>query len=104
MAKQRFKIKPFTNPSGKKVWRLSGTLYGERIRRNYSSRDEAVAQRQKLTAQYLNSESKGHSIWTTLTAEQNREAVVAFSLMKKAKTTKSLSFACLLYTSDAADD
>jgi hypothetical protein len=47
MAKSKFKITPFTNPSGQRVFRLSGTLNGKRVRENYSTRPHAVAKRQE---------------------------------------------------------
>lgn len=93
MGKQRFKISKFTNPSGAQVWRLSGTLHGERVRRNFASREEAVAERQRLTVRHLNGKSDGQTIWTTLTQEQNRDAVGAVNAMQRAGSKHSLSFA-----------
>ena len=93
MTTTRFKITKFTNPSGQDVWRLSGTLNGQRIRKNYSTRDEAVADRQHLDIEHLNNESDGQTVWTTLTHDQNRAAIAATSLLKHSKSSKSLSFA-----------
>ena len=72
MAKQRFKITRFINPSGSEAWRLSGTLNGKQIRKNFKSRNDAVAERQRLSIRYLNEQSEGQTVWTTLThvAEQ----------------------------------
>lgn len=53
MTNNRFKLSKFTNPSGQDVWRLSGTLNGQRIRKNFPSRAEAVAARQNLEIKYL---------------------------------------------------
>lgn len=40
---QRFRCKQFTNPSGKKVWRVQGhRLSGERIRENYKTKAEGL--------------------------------------------------------------
>lgn len=37
---KRFKIVPFTNPSGDKVYRVSGTLDGKTIRKNFKSKSD----------------------------------------------------------------
>jgi len=47
-----FEITRFTNPGGEDVFRLSGTLNSERIRKIFKKRADAVAQRQKLKARY----------------------------------------------------
>ena len=76
-ANHRLKINRFTNPSGEKVWRLSGTINGKRIRKNFSTRDEATAERQDLEIDFLKEESEGQTVWTTLTLEQNRDTIAA---------------------------
>ena len=93
MAKSRFKITDFTNPSGTSVYRVSGTLDGETIRKNFKSREDAVAYRQELNIKYLNGESEGQTVWTTLTHDQNREAIAAVHMLKRSSSTKSLTFA-----------
>ena len=93
MANNRFKITKFSNPSGQDVWRLSGTLNGKRIRKNFSTREDAVDERQHLDIEHLNNESDGQTVWTTLTHDQNRDAIAATSLLKHSKSSKSLSFA-----------
>jgi integrase len=93
MAKQRFKISRFLNPSGDEVFRLSGTLNGKRIRKNFKTRDEAVAERQVLEVEHLNGKSEGQTVWTTLTHEQNRDAIAAVNRLQRAGSGKSLSFA-----------
>lgn len=93
MANNRFKLSKFKNPSGQDVWRLSGTLNGKRIRKNYPSRAEATAARQNLEIKYLEEESEGQTVWTTLTHDQNRDAIAAINRLKHAKSTKTLSFA-----------
>lgn len=89
----RFKITKFTNPSGQEVWRLSGTLNGKRVRKNFPSRSEAVAERQGYEIEHLNSSSDGQTVWTTLTHDQNRDAIAAINRLKHDKSSKSLSFA-----------
>ena len=93
MAQSKFKISEFTNPSGGKAWRLSGTLNGKRIRENYKTRAEAVAKRQEYDVEHLNNESEGQTVWTTLTHEQNRDAIAAVNLLKSRESKYSLSFA-----------
>ena len=93
MAKRKFKITRFRNPSGQFVHRVSGTLNGERIRKNFETRNEAVAFRQKLEIKRLNEASKGQTIWTTLSHEDNREAIASTNLLKAAESKRSLTFA-----------
>lgn len=93
MAKPKFKITPFTNPSGQRVYRLSGTLNGKRIRENYPTRPEAVAKRQDYDIEWLNAHPEGRTIWTTLTPEENRDAVAAMNSLKSRNSPYSLSFA-----------
>ncbi len=93
MANHRFKLSKFTNPSGQEVWRLSGTLNGKRIRKNFATRAEAVSERQGLEIEHLNGESEGQTVWTTLTHDQNRDAIAATALLKNSGLSKSLTFA-----------
>lgn len=93
MANRRFKISKFTNPSGNEVWRLSGTLNGNRIRKNYSIRSDAVAERQRLEIRRLNDSTEGQTIFTTLTHDQNRDAIAAVNILKEAGVSQSLTFA-----------
>ena len=106
MAKQRFKITRFINPGGSEAWRLSGTLNGKQIRKNFKSRNDAVAERQQLSIRYLNEQSEGQTVWTTLTHGQNKEAIAAINLLKQAKSNKPLTFAVnyfLAYYKEAAE-
>ena len=93
MTSTRFKITKFTNPSSQDVWRLSGTLNGQRIRKNFQTREAAVAERQHLDIEHLNDESEGQTVWTTLTHSQNREAIAAVNMLKRSGSTKPLGFA-----------
>ena len=93
MAKHRFKITPFTNKTGSKAFRVSGTLDGKTVRKNFKTRDAAVAFRQELDIEYLKDESEGQTVWTTLTHDQNREAIAAVNLLKRSGSTKPLTFA-----------
>ncbi len=93
MKSSRFKITPFRNPSGENVFRVSGTLDGKMVRKNFRSRGEAVDYRQKLEIEFLNGESKGQTVWTTLTHDQNRDAIAAVNMLRRAHSGKSLTFA-----------
>jgi hypothetical protein len=62
MAKSKFKITQFKNPSGAVARCLSGTLNGKRIRENYKTRPEAVAKRQEYDVEHLNSVPEGRTI------------------------------------------
>lgn len=93
MARSKFKISEFTNPSGASAWRLSGTLNGKRIRENFKTRAEAVTQRQAYEVERLNGLSEGQTVWTTLTHEQNRDAIAAVNLLKESGVESSLVFA-----------
>ena len=93
MAKSKFKITQFKNPSGAVAWRLSGTLNGKRIRENYKTRPEAVAKRQEYDVEHLNSVPEGRTIWTTLTPEENRDAVAAMNSLRGRGSDATLSFA-----------
>ena len=89
----RFTIVLFLNPSGNKVYRVKGTLNGKSIRKNFKTRKEAIAFRQQLEITFLNQESEGQTIWTTLTHDQNRDAIAAVNMLKRSNSSKSLSFA-----------
>lgn len=90
---KRFKITPFTNPSGDKVYRVSGTLDGKTIRKNFKKRKDATDCQQHLEIKYLENQSEGQTVWTTLSHDQNRDAIAAVNILKKAKFNKSLTFA-----------
>jgi integrase len=93
MSAARFKITPFLNPKGSKAYRVSGTLDGKSIRKNFKTKSEAVACRQDLEIKFLNQESEGQTVWTTLTHDQNREAIASINMLKRSGSNKSLSFA-----------
>jgi len=91
MGKHRFKIASFTNATGSQAWRLSGTLNGERIRKNFKTRQEAVAERQKLDIRQRNEAATGQTVWTTLTQEDNQDAIAAVSILKRSGSNRSLT-------------
>jgi len=72
---------------------LSGSLNGKRIRENYASRDDAKSARQEYEIKLLNDEPEGRTLWTTLSPEENRDAVAAISMLKAQQSKYSLAFA-----------
>ena len=87
----RIKVAKFLNGSGSGAWRVSGTINGERIRRNFKTRPEAVAERQVLEIKRKNTAQDLKTIATRLTPEQTREAEHAFRILQGRST--SLIFA-----------
>ena len=87
----RIKVVKFVNDSGSRAWRVSGTINGERIRRNFKTREEAIAERQVLEIKRKNTAQDLKTIATRLTPEQNREAEHAFRMLQG--RNPSLTFA-----------
>ena len=85
-----FALTAFKNPSGEKVYRVSGTINGRRVRRNFKTKEEAITAKQTLNLQYIAERNEEKVIVTTLTREQCDEAKVAFKLLEDRK--KPLSF------------
>ncbi|MCS6245811.1 MAG: site-specific integrase [Opitutus sp.] len=86
----QFVISEFTNPSGEIVFRLTGWLDGKRIRKNFSTRAEAAAERQSMEIQQCQAETGIRATATRLSEEQLHEAEAAFQRL--ADAPKSLSF------------
>ncbi len=85
-----FVISQFTNPSGEIVFRVAGWLDGRRVRKNFPTHAEAVAERQTLEIHRLQSETGIRTAATRLTDEQLHEAEAAFRRL--AAAPKSLGF------------
>jgi site-specific recombinase XerC len=85
-----FVIAPFANPSGQTVYRVSGYLEGQRVRRNFATRAEAEAEKQTLTLLQLQAGTGLRRALTRLTDEQLQEAEAVFVRLKD--KTRSLSF------------
>ena len=56
-------------------------------------RSDAVVYRQSLHIKYLNNTSDGQTIWTTLTHDQNNDAIAAVNMLRRNHSTKTLTFA-----------
>ena len=85
-----FVISEFTNPSGEVVFRVSGQLDGKRIRKNYTTRTEAQAERQTLEIARIQAEFGVRTAATRLTDDQLKEAEAAFHRLEG--RTRSLAF------------
>ena len=73
-----FVISEFTNPSGEVVFRVSGWLDSKRVRKNFSTRAEAEAERQVLEVQCLQGETGIRTAVTRLVEDQLHEAEAVF--------------------------
>lgn len=73
-----FTVTTFTNPSGEIVFRVSGYLCGQRVRKNFATRAEAEAEKQVLNVKALQGDTDVRTAVTRLTDEQLHEAEAAF--------------------------
>lgn len=73
-----FVISEFTNPSGEIVYRVSGWLDGQRIRKNYATRGDAEVERDLLEIKAAQGDTGLRRAVTRLTDEQLREAESVF--------------------------
>ncbi|HTQ32024.1 MAG TPA: site-specific integrase [Opitutaceae bacterium] len=80
--KNSFVVSQFTNPSGEVVFRVSGWLDGRRVRKNFSTRAEAEAERQILEVQLLQGHTGIRTAITRLTDDQLHDAEAAFRRLK----------------------
>lgn len=79
MKKERFKITPYRNPSGKKVYRVIGYMpQAGQIRKNFKTYEEALGYKQELEIRALNTGQQSRLLPTRLSEEQLREAETAF--------------------------
>ena len=73
-----FVVTRFENQSGTVSWRVSGNLHGTRVRKNFSSKEEARAEKAALELKALQNSSGLRASATFLTEDQLREAEGAF--------------------------
>jgi len=88
--KSRFKVTCVTYRSGSTAYRVSGTLHGKQVRKNFKTRKEAFAERQRLDLQRLNAPSGGCFQWVDLSPEALDDAVAAAKRIRS--TGKPLAF------------
>ena len=85
-----FVISEFTNPSGNIVFQLYARIDGKRFRKNFSTRAEALAERQVQEVHRLQRETGIRAAATRLTDEQLHEAESVFR--RVSGHTRPLSF------------
>ena len=83
-------VAPFENRNGSTSYRVIGWLHGERVRKNFKTREEASAEKATLEIQSLQATHGMRSLPTTLSIEQVRDAEVAFRRL--AENCRPLSF------------
>jgi hypothetical protein len=74
-----FVISEFTNPSGEIVFRVAGWLDGKRVRKNFTTRTDAEAERQILEIHRLQTETGIRVSATRLEDAQLKEAEAMFA-------------------------
>jgi len=84
-----FTIRPFKNRNGVISRRVSGWILGERVRRNFKSREDAIIGRNTLMLKQAHANSSLRVVSTFLTDAQLREAEAAFLKLKDAPRTLS---------------
>jgi integrase len=90
MTHTKFAVSRFENRNGFSSWRVEGRIHGVRFRRNFKSKEEAVAEKASLERKGWQADSNLRSVATTLTEEQVREAEALFS--RVAGLPESLAF------------
>jgi integrase len=89
----KFTIKKITYPNGSETYRVAGRIEGKQIRKHFKTRKAAVEEKQRLEIRRVEGDTDGQTIFTTLTRDQNRDAIAAVNRLKAAKSKKTLSFA-----------
>lgn len=69
-----FAVSRFQDSTGTVSWRVSGLLFGVRIRRNFKTREEAASEKAALEIKAEHAASGLQTVVTCLTTEQVREA------------------------------
>ena len=85
-----FVVSDFTNPSGEVVFLRFRSTSATRIRKNYTTRTEAQAERQTLEIARVQAEFGGRTAATRITDDQLKEAEAAFHRLEG--RTRSLAF------------
>ncbi|MFA6286888.1 MAG: site-specific integrase [Opitutaceae bacterium] len=90
MNQSPFVLTRFQNRNGVISWRVDGRLHGVRIRKNFKTREEAIAEKATQELKALQADAGLQSATTFLSEEQLREAETAFNRLKE--KPRSLSF------------
>ncbi|HIG30486.1 MAG TPA: hypothetical protein EYQ50_22880 [Verrucomicrobiales bacterium] len=99
MQRETFRIRQFTNPSGGIAFRVSGMIDDKRIRKNFRTKEEALAGKQQFEIELLNLEPATRLKSTRLSDPQLLEAEKAFTDLGD----KSLSAAVRFYLENAQE-
>jgi integrase len=75
--KTKLAVGPFTNRNGTVSFRVVGWLHGERVRKNFKTREEASAEKAALEIAALQAANGMQAVATTLSVAQVRDAEVA---------------------------
>lgn len=100
MKKEKLSIQRFENASGTVAFRVFGYLHGERVRRNFATREEAAAEKATLEIRAHQVAAGYRPVLTTLTEAQAREAESVFARIggKAQSLTFYVDFALENYT------
>jgi len=79
MKESGFAIRHFDNRNGVISWRVDGLLQGVRVRRNFKTREEAIAEKSVLELKNVQLAAGMRPLLTTLAEPQLREAEAAFA-------------------------
>ena len=85
-----FAVSQFENRNGITSWRVAGWLHGVRIRKNFKTKEEALAEKAALELNALQAASGLRATATSLSNEQIREAEAVFRRLEG--RTRSLGF------------
>jgi len=80
----------YENRNGVTSWRVSGSLHGLRVRRNFKTREEASAEKATLELKSIQTSAGLNTVATVLTGPQIREAEALFQ--RVAEKSRPLSF------------
>lgn len=91
MPKQsKIRVTKFTYPHGATAWRVTGSIDGKQIRKNFSLRSMALEEKQRLEIRQINGEDHGRHMWVKISQEQHDQAWAAFQRLEKAGSTAPL--------------
>ena len=82
MKKTQLTINPYRNPSGPQSWRVEGWFLGERLRKNFRDRADALAEKSILEIRAAQTEAGMRSAGRFLSDPQLPGVEAAFPLLK----------------------
>ena len=92
MKTHRFKITQFINRAGSTSYRVSGSINGKQIRRNFKTRGKAIVERDLLEVKRLNASQDIASVQTRLTRDQVTAAESAFRQLADRSLLDAVNF------------